>query len=50
MQTLCRAFFSPAQTTDSRFIYSGSYDGSVKIWDVLTGEIVAGTKKKEREM
>ncbi len=40
LQTLCRAYFSPAQTTQGRYIYAGSFDGAVFIWDVLTGEVV----------
>ena len=40
LQTLCRAYFSPVETTDARFIYVGSFDGSIKIYDVLTGSMV----------
>jgi len=32
LQTLIRAYFSPAATTGQRYIYSGSADGSVYIW------------------
>ncbi len=39
-QTLIRAYFSPAATTGQRFIYSGSYDGSVYIYDLVTGQQV----------
>jgi len=36
-QTLIRAYFSPAFTTGQRFIYAGSADSCVYIWDVVTG-------------
>ena len=32
MQTLIRAYFSPADTTGQRFIYAGSADGVVHVW------------------
>ena len=32
MQTLIRAYFSPADTTGQRFIYAGSADGAVHVW------------------
>eukprot|EP00741_Cyanophora_paradoxa_P017851 tig00021035_g17240.t1 len=35
LQTLIRAYFSPAHTTGQRFIVSGSYDGQVYIYDTL---------------
>lgn len=38
LQTLIRCYFSPRDTTGGRFIYSGSFDGSLFIWDALTGE------------
>jgi len=38
-QTLIRAYFSPAFTTGQKYIYSGSYDGSVYFYDVLTGNL-----------
>jgi WD repeat-containing protein 23 len=34
MQTLIRAYFSPADTTGQRFIYAGSADGVVHVWGV----------------
>eukprot|EP00898_Chlorokybus_atmophyticus_P002883 jgi/Chlat1/3596/Chrsp234S03581 len=40
LQTLIRCYFSPAYTTGQRYIYSGSHDGSVYIYDVITGLIV----------
>ncbi|KDO31343.1 hypothetical protein SPRG_03960 [Saprolegnia parasitica CBS 223.65] len=39
-QTLIRCYFSPLHSTAQRFIYSGSADGDVYIYDVLTGAIV----------
>lgn len=38
-QTLIRAYFSPRHSTGQRFIYSGSANGCVCIWDVITGEL-----------
>lgn len=39
-QTLIRCYFSPAFTTAQRYIYSGSANGCVYIYDLLTGDIV----------
>jgi len=39
-QTLIRCRFSPAHSTGQRYIYTGSFDGSVYIYDVLTGKLV----------
>lgn len=39
--TLIRSHFSPVHGTNQRFIYSGSYDGKVYIYDINTGENVA---------
>lgn len=39
--TLTRCHFSPKFNTDQRYIYSGSADGSVYIYDTLTTELVA---------
>eukprot|EP01095_Lingulamoeba_sp_RSL-Kostka_P005759 TRINITY_DN1744_c0_g1_i1.p1 TRINITY_DN1744_c0_g1~~TRINITY_DN1744_c0_g1_i1.p1 ORF type:complete len:531 (-),score=142.55 TRINITY_DN1744_c0_g1_i1:64-1656(-) len=38
--TLIRSYFSPETTTGGRYIYTGSFDNSIYIYDVLTGEIV----------
>ncbi|CAM9357835.1 unnamed protein product [Discosporangium mesarthrocarpum] len=38
-RTLIRCYFSPEHSTGQRFIYSGSSDGRVCIWDLLTGEM-----------
>jgi len=40
LQTLIRAYFSPAPTTGQRYIYSGSADGAVYVWDVVSGDVV----------
>jgi WD40 repeat protein len=42
--TLIRARFSPAFTTGQKYIYSGSADGQVVIWNVLTGEVLERLK------
>jgi WD repeat-containing protein 23 len=34
LKTLIRCHFSPAGSTDSRYVYSGSYDGKVYIWNL----------------
>lgn len=36
--TLIRCHFSPLYGTGQRYIYSGSYDGNVYIYDTVTGE------------
>lgn len=38
LQTLIKCDFSPEHTTGQRFVYSGSQDGHVYMWDTLTGE------------
>ncbi|KAK9822310.1 hypothetical protein WJX74_006159 [Apatococcus lobatus] len=40
LQTLIRAYFSPAHTTGQRYIYSGCHSGAVHIWDVASGQTV----------
>ena len=42
LKTLIRCHFSPPGSTDSRYVYSGSYDGSVYVWNMdatLAGKI-----------
>uniref|UniRef100_A0A7S3VU90 Anaphase-promoting complex subunit 4 WD40 domain-containing protein n=1 Tax=Dunaliella tertiolecta TaxID=3047 RepID=A0A7S3VU90_DUNTE len=39
-QTLIRAYFSPSHTTGQRFIYAGSADCCVYLWDVVTGKML----------
>jgi WD repeat-containing protein 23 len=41
LETLIRCYFSPEETTGQRYIYTGSADGVVHVYDVLTGEIVS---------
>ena len=40
LQTLIRAYFSPAQSTGHRYLYTGGYDGYVRIFDILSGQVV----------
>ncbi|CAI5956621.1 unnamed protein product [Closterium sp. NIES-65] len=44
LQTLIRCYFSPLHSTAQRFVYSGSHDGAVYIFDLLTGKQVAKLK------
>ena len=37
LQTLIRAYFSPLASTGQRFIYTGSVDGTIHVYDVVTG-------------
>lgn len=41
LQTLIRAYFSPLYSTGQRYIYTGSSDGFVYIYDLVSGEEVA---------
>lgn len=34
LRTLIRCHFSPEHTTGQRYIYSGSYDGNIHIWNL----------------
>jgi len=34
LKTLIRCHFSPPGSTDSRYVYSGSYDGKVYVWNM----------------
>jgi len=43
-KTLIRSYFSPIYTTGQKYIYTGSSDGNVYIYDVLTGCVVAKLK------
>lgn len=38
ISTLCRAYWSPLHTTGQRYIYSGSADGGVYIYDVMSSQ------------
>lgn len=49
LKTLIRCHFSPAGSSDGKYVYSGSYDGCVYIWNLdatLAGKIdvLAATK------
>ena len=46
-QTLIRAYFSPAATTGQRYIYSGSSDGSVTFWDVVSGRLLGDDNEED---
>jgi len=40
-ETLIRCYFSPVHTTGQRYIYTGSHEGTVYIYDVVSGKIVS---------
>ena len=39
LQTLVRCYFSPASSTAHQYVYSGSQDGAVYMWDTQSGEL-----------
>eukprot|EP00850_Spirogloea_muscicola_P015160 SM000114S24123 [mRNA] locus=s114:173673:174707:+ [translate_table: standard] len=41
LQTLIRCYFSPTFTTGQRYIYTGSHDGRLYIYDLVSGVLVA---------
>ncbi|KAG2619343.1 LEC14B protein-like isoform X1 [Panicum virgatum] len=41
LRTLIRCYFSPAYSTGQKYIYTGSYDSNVYIYDVVSGSQVA---------
>ena len=41
LETLVRCYFSPLLTTGQRYIYTGSHDGRIYIYDVISGDVVA---------
>eukprot|EP00268_Persea_americana_P044711 TRINITY_DN4518_c0_g1_i1.p1 TRINITY_DN4518_c0_g1~~TRINITY_DN4518_c0_g1_i1.p1 ORF type:complete len:463 (+),score=76.03 TRINITY_DN4518_c0_g1_i1:356-1744(+) len=41
LRTLIRCYFSPAYSTGQKYIYTGSHDNNVYIYDVVTGVQVA---------
>ncbi|KAG0480942.1 hypothetical protein HPP92_011800 [Vanilla planifolia] len=41
LQTLIRCYFSPAHSTGQRYIYTGSHDNCVYIYDVVSGAQIA---------
>eukprot|EP00898_Chlorokybus_atmophyticus_P005698 jgi/Chlat1/6129/Chrsp409S05663 len=40
LQTLVRAQFSPAATSEQRYVYTGSSCGAVHVYDVVSGKLV----------
>ncbi|KAI1123925.1 WD40-repeat-containing domain protein [Nemania abortiva] len=54
LRTLIRCHFSPPSSTNSRYVYSGSHDGKVYIWNMdatLAGKIdVKATTSQEKSM
>ncbi|KAI4365671.1 hypothetical protein MLD38_021636 [Melastoma candidum] len=44
LRTLIRCYFSPAHSTGQKYIYTGSHDSCVYIYDLLTGAQVAVLK------
>lgn len=40
LQTLVRAYFSPEHTTGQRYVYSGSADGVIHMWDTVSARLV----------
>ncbi|XP_011628001.1 LEC14B homolog isoform X2 [Amborella trichopoda] len=43
LRTLIRCYFSPASSTGQKYIYTGSNDGCVYIYDVISGALVGKT-------
>jgi len=41
LETLIRCYFSPEHTTGQRYIYSGSQNGQIYIYDLITGRAVS---------
>ena len=42
LRTLMRAYFSPAHSTGQRYIYTGSFDGSVVIYGARLASVLFG--------
>jgi hypothetical protein len=40
LQTLVRAYFSPAHSTGQRYIYAGNAEGDIIVWDIVSGKQV----------
>ena len=40
LQTLIRCQFSPIETTGQRYVYTGSSDGKLRIYDLISGGLV----------
>lgn len=45
LRTLIRCYFSPTYSTGQKYIYTGSYDASICIYDVVSGSQVAKLHK-----
>ena len=43
--TLIRCQFSPLETTGQRYVYTGSSDGKIHIYDLVTGDTTGILKK-----
>ncbi|KAL8128607.1 hypothetical protein V2J09_017762, partial [Rumex salicifolius] len=41
LRTLIRCYFSPAESTGQKYIYTGSTDGCVYIYNLVTGDLAA---------
>lgn len=53
LQTLIRCKFSPEYSTGQKYIYTGSADGNIYIYDVISGDLVSvlsGHKRTVRDM
>ncbi|TYG98519.1 hypothetical protein ES288_A10G123500v1 [Gossypium darwinii] len=48
LRTLIRCYFSPAYSTGQKYIYTGSSDGSLYIYDLVTGALVASCHGHEK--
>ncbi|GJD11009.1 LEC14B protein [Galdieria sulphuraria] len=44
LKTLIRCRFSPQSTTGQRYVYCGSHDGAVYIYDIVQGELMTQLK------
>lgn len=49
LSTLIRSYWSPAATTGQRYIYTGSYDGRVHVYDAISAQPVAKLGGYHRE-
>eukprot|EP00297_Palpitomonas_bilix_P004839 CAMPEP_0113900378 /NCGR_PEP_ID=MMETSP0780_2-20120614/20636_1 /TAXON_ID=652834 /ORGANISM="Palpitomonas bilix" /LENGTH=648 /DNA_ID=CAMNT_0000892815 /DNA_START=27 /DNA_END=1973 /DNA_ORIENTATION=+ /assembly_acc=CAM_ASM_000599 len=47
LQTLIRCYFTPMSTTGQQYVVTGSSDGVVRFYDVLTGRIVHALSEHE---
>ncbi|KAI5680355.1 hypothetical protein M9H77_01582 [Catharanthus roseus] len=44
LRTLIRCYFSPEHSTGQKYIYTGSHDSCVYIYDLVSGAVVAKLK------